>query len=66
MGSRPSISISSGVAIGSRSGIAHPSEGDQSSHDVVGPLEPLLGHEEFLERREVPGSDASLPGCGFR
>ena len=66
MGSSPSTSISSGQARGSRSHIAHPSAGDQSSHDVVGPLEPVLGHKEYLGRREVPGSDASLPGWGFR
>ena len=66
MGSRPSTSMSSGQARGSRSRIAHPSAGDQSSHDAVGPVEPILGHDEFLERREVPGSDASLPGWGFR
>ena len=66
MGFRPSTSMSSGQARGSRSHIAHPSAGDQSSHDAVGPLEPVLGHKEYLGRREVPGSDASLPGWGFR
>ena len=66
MGSRPSTSISLGEGRGSQSRLTHPGEGDQSSNDVVGPVEPILGHDEFLERREVQGSDASLPGWGFR
>ena len=66
MGSIPSSSIISGEARGSQSRIAHPNEEGQSSNDVVGPLEPLLGYEEYLERRKTPGYDALLPGSGFR
>ena len=66
MGSRPSTPNSPVEARGSRSRTGYPNEGDQSSNDVVGPVEPILGHGEFLERREVPGSNASLPGWGFR
>ena len=66
MGSRPSASIDSGEARGCQSRIVHPNEGGQSSNDVVGPLESLLGYNEYLERREWPGYDPLLPGSGFR
>ena len=58
MGSRPSTPNSPGEARESRSRIGHPNEGDHSSNDVVGPVEPILGLGDFVERREVPGSDA--------
>ena len=66
MGSRPSKSISSGEARGSRAQTGHPNEGDQSSNVVMGPLEPILGYEEYQERREWPGYGPLLPGSGFR
>ena len=64
MGSRPSTPDRPVKARESRSRTGYPNEGNQSSNDVVGPVEPILGHREFLERREVPGSDASLPSWG--
>ena len=64
MGSRPSTPDRTVKARGSRSRTGYPNEGNQSSNDVVGPVEPILVHREFLERREVSGSDASFPSWG--
>ena len=63
MGSRPSTPNSPVEARGSRSRTGYPNGGDQSSNVAVGPMEPNLGHGEFLVRREVPGSDALNAEC---
>ena len=42
MGSRPSTPDRPVKARGSRSRTGYPNEGDQSSNDVVGPVEPIL------------------------